>query len=114
MVALGILPLVLLSGLIVYVVSAFTVGLGLSTANIALNSYVSVVSTSSEAKGMAVYSAGGDTATAVGSFGTAALLGQGWSIPSVMMIFVCSALGSSLYSFLAIPTSGEDQDQDKG
>ncbi len=106
-VVLGIVPLVLFTGWMTYVVSASTIGLGLATANIALNSYVSAVSTSSEAKGMAVYSAGVDTAVSVGSFGTALLLGFGWSMSSVLSVFACMALVSSVYSFSSIPTGQE-------
>jgi hypothetical protein len=98
----GVSFLVLFSGAFGYVASALAVGFGLAMANIALNSYVSVVSVESEAKGMAMYSAGGDTAIAIGSFGTAALLGVGWSIAAILVIFACTAFLSSLYSYFAI------------
>jgi MFS family permease len=98
----GVLLLALFHGTIPYVSSAFIVGLGFATANIALNSYVSVVSTSSEAKGMAMYSAGADTAVATGSFGTAILLALGWEIPSILSVLLLPALVSSLFSYFMI------------
>jgi MFS family permease len=98
----GVLLLALLHGAIPYAASAFIVGLGFAVANIALNSYVSVVSTSSEAKGMAMYSAGADTAVATGSFGTAILLALGWEIPSILSVLLLPALVSSLFSYFMI------------
>jgi MFS family permease len=98
----GVLLLALFHGAIPYAASAFIVGLGFAIANIALNSYVSVVSTSSEAKGMAMYSAGADTAVATGSFGTAILLALGWGIPSILSVLLLPALASSLFSYFMI------------
>lgn len=102
LVVCGVILLVLFTGVIGYITSAFIVGLGLAAANIALNSYVSFISTASEAKGMAMYSAGGDTAIAVGSFGTALLLNIGWGIPAILSVFAGAALVSSMYSYLTI------------
>lgn len=98
----GVTVLVLVNGIYGYIASAFIIGLGLASANIALNSYVSSISTASEAKGMAVYSAGVDSAIAVGSFSTALLLGLGWTIPVILSVFACTALMSSAYSYIAI------------
>jgi len=102
LVTCGIIVLALSNGSIGYVASAFITGLGLASANIALNSYVSSISNESEAKGMAIYSAGVDSAIAVGSFSTAILLGMGWTIPAILTVFACTALISSVYSFLSI------------
>ena len=98
----GITVLFLFTGIYTYIASAFIVGFGLASANIALNSYVSSISTASEAKGMAIYSAGVDSAIAVGSFSTAFLLVIGWTIPVILSVFTCTALMSSAYSFIAI------------
>jgi len=98
----GVTVLALFNGIWGYVMSAFITGLGLASANIALNSYVSSISAKSKAKGMAIYSAGVDSAIAVGSFSTALLLGIGWTIPAILSIFVCAALLSSVYSFYSI------------
>ncbi len=98
----GIIFLALFTGVYSYVASALAVGFGLAMANIALNSYVSSVSRESEANGMAMYSAGGDTAIAIGSFGTAALLGLSWSLATILAIFACTAFLSSMYSYFAI------------
>ncbi|TFG27482.1 MFS transporter [Candidatus Thorarchaeota archaeon] len=98
----GVTVLILVNGIYGYIASAFIIGLGLASANIALNSYVSSISTTSEAKGMAIYSAGVDSAIAVGSFSTALLLGIGWTIPAILSVFVFTALMSSAYSFITI------------
>ncbi|MBE0525396.1 MAG: MFS transporter [Candidatus Thorarchaeota archaeon] len=98
----GVIVLALFNGIYGYIASAFIIGLGLASANIALNSYVSSISTASEAKWMAIYSAGVDSAIAVGSFSTAILLGIGWTIPAILSVFACTALLSSTYSFYAI------------
>jgi MFS family permease len=102
LVVCGTALLVFFPGLYGYIASAFIVGLGFAAANIALNSFVSSISTNSEAKGMAMYSAGGDTAIAVGSFGTAMLLGFGWEMPIILLVFALTALVSSIYSYIAI------------
>ncbi|TFH06965.1 MAG: MFS transporter [Candidatus Thorarchaeota archaeon] len=101
-VMVGVTVLVLFNGIYGYFASAFIIGLGLASANISLTSYVSSISTASEAKGMAIYSAGVDSAIAVGSFSTAILLGVGWTIPTILSIFVGTSLISSIYSFFAI------------
>ncbi|TFG27056.1 MFS transporter, partial [Candidatus Thorarchaeota archaeon] len=67
----GVMILVIFGGILGYIIAALTVGFGLAITNIALNSYVSLVSRESDAKGMAIYSAGVDSAIAGGSFSTA-------------------------------------------
>ena len=98
----GVILLVLFTGMFGYVASAFIVGLGLAASNIALNSYVSSVSTASEAKGMAMYSASVDTAIAVGAFGTAILLSLGLEFPLILSVFACTALFSSIHSYISM------------
>lgn len=92
------------SGIIVYILSAFIIGVGLAFGGLALNSYVSMVSVKSKAKGMALYSAGGDMSIAVGSFSTAVLLGLGWGIPTILSLFAITALISSIFSSLVLDT----------
>lgn len=98
----GVLILGTSAGILGYIISAIATGFGLVIGNIALNSYVSSVANKSAAKGMAVYSAGIDTAIAIGSFGTAFLLGLGWGFPAILSLFAFTALVSSVYSFFAI------------
>ncbi|TFG30431.1 MFS transporter [Candidatus Thorarchaeota archaeon] len=101
-VVVGIVILVVFKGILGYVISALSIGFGLASANIALNSYVSFVSTKSDAKGMAIYSAGVDSAIAIGSFGTAILLGLGGDIPIILSVFSMTALASAIYTSIAI------------
>ena len=98
----GIFVLATYTGILAYAISALMIGFGLASAGIALNSYVSVVSTRSKAQGMAMYSAGCDTSIAVGSISTAMLIGWGWTIPTILSAFAITALISSIYSYFAI------------
>jgi len=98
----GVFVLAFSTGIVVYIVSALTIGFGLASGGLALNSYVSNVSMNSKAKGMALYSAGCDTSIAIGSFSTAILLGWSWGIPEILLLFAITALISSIYSYFAL------------
>jgi len=102
LVTIGATILVAIIGLVGYLVSAIVIGFGLAIANIALNSYVSSVSKNSQAKGMALYSAGVDMAIAVGSIGTALFLNIGWNLHAVLLIFAGTAAFSSIQSYINI------------